>query len=387
MDVYDLSLRNDPRILAANFEYQSAEELIPQAKAQLKPFIYAEAGHRETRQDITSTDNDVFAVGATDFPTQTYGITLKQPIYRHASWANLRQAKAEVKKALAERSNADQELLLRVSELYLGVLAAKDDVILSQRELEAVTQQLKLTQTRRASGLATRSDIYDAEARFSTVEAKEIEARNRLDNAHHALMQSTGELRTDLSPLREEIPLLNPNPMRIEEWVQSALDSNFSLAALRHATEIAEHEAAKQKGARYPSVEFVARFDNRDTDGSLFGGGSEVETADYSIQINVPLYQGGGPSSKIRQAFAQLNRAKQELIFEQSEVTRAARAAYLGTISAIEKVKALANSVKAQESAVQAKENGYRSGLNTTLDVLDAQAILFFIRRDYAQAR
>jgi outer membrane protein len=387
MEVYDLGLRNDPKILAASYEYESAAELIPQAKAQLKPFVYAEWGHRETKQNISSSDNEVFAVGETDYPTQTYGITLKQPIYRHASWANLRQAKAEVKKALAERSIADQDLLLRVSELYLGVLAAQDDLALSQTELEAVRQQLKLTQTRRASGLAIRSDVYDAEARFSTVEAKEIEARNRLDNAHQALMQSTGELRTDLSPLREEIPLVKPSPMRIEEWVQSALDSNFSLAALRHAAEIAEHEAEKQKGARYPSLEFVARWDNRDTDGSLFGGGSEVETADYSVQLNVPLYQGGGPSSKIRQAYAQLNRARQNLRFEQSQVTRDTRTAYLGTISAIEKVKALANSVKAQESAVQAKEKGYRSGLNTTLDVLDAQAILFFIRRDYAQAR
>ena len=113
VEVYDLSLRNDPKILAASYEYESAAELIPQAKAQLKPFVYAEFGRRETRQDIVSSDNDVFAVGSTDFPTQTYGITLKQPIYRHASWANLRQAKAEVKKALAERSIADQELLLR----------------------------------------------------------------------------------------------------------------------------------------------------------------------------------------------------------------------------------------------------------------------------------
>jgi outer membrane protein len=165
------------------------------------------------------------------------------------------------------------------------------------------------------------------------------------------------------------------------------MENNYALIASKEAAEIAKHEAENQKGGYYPTLDFIARWNDRETGGSLFGGGSEIETADFSVQFNLPIYQGGATRSKVRQAIAQLNQAKQELSFEQSRVVRETRAAYLGVISGIQKVHALENSVVAQESALQAKENGYRSGLQTTLDVLDAQAILYFIRRDYAQAR
>jgi outer membrane protein len=43
--------------------------------------------------------------------------------------------------------------------------------------------------------------------------------------------------------------------------------------------------------------------------------------------------------------------------------------------------------VISQESAVEAKEQGYKAGLFIILPVLDAQRDLYLARRDYAQAR
>jgi outer membrane protein len=43
--------------------------------------------------------------------------------------------------------------------------------------------------------------------------------------------------------------------------------------------------------------------------------------------------------------------------------------------------------VVAQQSALQAKEEGFKSGLFTLSPVLDAQRDLFLAKRDYAQAR
>jgi outer membrane protein len=41
----------------------------------------------------------------------------------------------------------------------------------------------------------------------------------------------------------------------------------------------------------------------------------------------------------------------------------------------------------AQETVTEGKRTGYRSGVNTLLDVLASESILFSTRRDYAQAR
>lgn len=66
---------------------------------------------------------------------------------------------------------------------------------------------------------------------------------------------------------------------------------------------------------------------------------------------------------------------------------RQTRAAFEGTLSGASLVRALAQSVVSQQSALDAKEQGYKSGLFTLLPVLDAQRDLFIAKRDYAQAR
>jgi outer membrane protein len=50
-------------------------------------------------------------------------------------------------------------------------------------------------------------------------------------------------------------------------------------------------------------------------------------------------------------------------------------------------VRALKQSVIAQQSALDAKLEGYKSGLFALLLVLDAQRDLYLVKRDYEQSR
>jgi outer membrane protein len=134
-------------------------------------------------------------------------------------------------------------------------------------------------------------------------------------------------------------------------------------------------------------LDLVVRLDDRDTNGSLFGGGSQVKTADIAVQFNLPLFQGGGTRSRVRQATFEYRQAMQELKLEQLQVSRDARSSFLGVISGVSKVQALDDSVTAQQSALEAKRRGYQSGNNTALHVLDAERDLYLIKRDYAQSR
>jgi len=61
--------------------------------------------------------------------------------------------------------------------------------------------------------------------------------------------------------------------------------------------------------------------------------------------------------------------------------------AYLGVISGISKAKALKEAVLAQELTLAAKRRGFETGLNSNLDVLDAERDLHLARRDLAKSR
>jgi outer membrane protein len=68
-------------------------------------------------------------------------------------------------------------------------------------------------------------------------------------------------------------------------------------------------------------------------------------------------------------------------------VMRETRAAYQGVMSAIQRVRALETSLTSQDSVVEGRTRGYRSGVYTLLDVLDAERDLYATRRDHARAR
>ncbi len=387
LEVYRLSLDNDPRLQAARYRYEAAKEAVPRARSQLLPNISADAEYIETDQNIISTDNAVFASGQTDFPTNRYGITFSAPLFRMADWRGLKQSHAEVALALAEYTAEEQELVLRVAESYLSVLAAEDDLRFAESEQTAVERQRDLARTRRQSGLAARTDEFDANARYALVLADALDAENRLDDARQALLESTGTLLTDLEPLAEEILLERPDPLDIDQWIQLTLMQNPRLLAREQSLEVAQREVRRQSAGRYPTVNFLTRLDDRDTAGSLFGGGSEVETADFAIQLRVPIYSAGSIGSGVREASLNVNRTVEEVKLERLTVARQTRRAYLGILSGISRIEALSESLVAQRSALDAKQRGYTSGINTGLDVLDAERDLYLILRDHAQAR
>lgn len=387
LEVLRLSSQHDPELQAAIYKYEATKESVPQAKAKLFPDLRLSYEHLDTSQDIKSSDNTVFGSGSTSFPTSTFGAVLTQPIFRFGDWQGLKQSHARVSQAVADLTAARQRHLLRVSQIYLGVLAAEDDLEFARAERTAVESQLNLAAKRRKSGLATRTDEYDAQARFSLVVSNEIEAENRLDDARQALLITSGQLIEDLDPLSAEITLALPDPPTAEDWVSRSIEQNLLLEARRQAVQIAEREIKRQKSGHYPTLDLVLRLDDRDTKGSLFGGGSQVETADIAVQFNLPLFQGGGTRSRVRQATFEYSQAKQELRLEQYQVSREARSSFLGVISGVSKVQALDDAVTAQQSALESKRRGYQSGINTALHVLDAERDLYLIKRDYAQAR
>jgi len=386
-EIYNVSLERDSRFIAARFKFESVSENVKLARARLLPSLFASYDYEDNTQDIKRSDNQVFQQGKDDFDTKSYGVELSQPLFRFGDWVALRQAKAEVAQSLLEFTAAEQDLILRVSEAYLGVLAAKDNVNFATAELIAVKRQLDLVTARRDSGLATRTDFYDAQARYTLSVANEIAAKNKLEDSYRALSESTGRLDTDLAVLKDKIALQAPQPQDIDQWVQAAGEQNLELQAKIRGVEIAQQERRRLRANHYPTLDLAANFDNRDTSGSLFGGGSEVERTDIALRFRLPIYQGGSVSASVRQAGKDLGRAREESTLQARIVDREVRAAYLGVISGIQRVEALRDSVVAQDAALTAKQKGNLAGINTTLNVLDAERDLYFIKRDFAQAR
>lgn len=387
VELYGQAVEQDPRYQAAIHLYDARQQERTIARAGLLPQLDVVYEDIDTTQNIVRTDNTVFGQGEAKFPTTNVLLNLRQPIFRYDRWQAFQQAKASVRQAESEFAAEQQDLIVRVAQLYLDVLAAHDALALANAELAAIRRNLDLVETRRASGLVGRMDLFDAEARLAVAEVQVVEAEDAVYDARQALAESVGELPGEIQALGEDVPLQMPEPADEQAWVDAALANNYRLAAAVHAVEVASREVRERKGGHWPTLDLVVGDSDRDTQGSLFGGGSQVQTQEIMLRFQLPLYSGGATRAGVRQA-ASLHlqtQAEARLLSRQTE--RETRSAFRGVLTGIQKIESLRRSLDAQTTAVNAKERGYSAGVNTLLDILDAQRDLYYIRREVASAR
>ena len=386
LQVLTLAQQNDPKYLAAGFSLQASKQALPQAESKYFPTLSFDAESTETEQNIISSENTVFDSGTSKFPTTQYSLTVSQPIFQWSYVVGIRQADAVVKKADAEYQTANQDLILRTVQRYLDVLKAQDALQFSNAEKQAIKKQLELVSVQKRAGKVRRTDLLDVKARYANAVSGQIEADYAIKDAFEALTESTGVNLSTLLALKKNIPLQLPDAATAEERVKQALSNNPAMIAQQHQLDVTFQEVERQQSGHYPTLDLVARSNRKETGGTLFGGGSDVETNDIMLRFNLPLYQGGYVSSRHTEANKLYFKAKEELEELRRSITRQTRSAYFGVISAISRVEALQTSVDAQALTLESKRRGYRSGLYTNLAVLDAERDLHMAKRDFSEA-
>ena len=105
------------------------------------------------------------------------------------------------------------------------------------------------------------------------------------------------------------------------------------------------------------------------------------------VRLSVPIYAGGLPTALSREAVKRYQSSLEDLERDSRQVERQTRAAFQGLTGGVVRIQALAQGVISSESARELKVEGYKSGLETVLQVLDAERDLYAAKRDSAKAR
>jgi outer membrane protein len=241
-------------------------------------------------------------------------------------------------------------------------------------------------ETRFKSGLAPNTDLYDAKARLAAVEANLVKTENEYQNALQALATMTGQPVASANRFKDDIPLNPPDPLGVEDWTNAGLQKSLQMKSRRFEAETARQEITLQKSARLPTLNMVTQFTDNNMGGSLYGGGATVNTGDVAFNIDMPLFDAA-IKSKTREAKYHYMESLQVLEQQKRDVVLQVSTAFSGVKTAISRAKALKESIYAQTELHNAKELGYRSGVYTSLAVLDAARDLYLYRRDLSLSR
>lgn len=390
METLARGLDKDSKYRAAKAEFLANSEATAQARAAYLPTATYDFQRNNENQKIVSSTIDAYKAvqgQAQRYPVMSHVLTITQPIIKAPAWVKMEQAKISVEQSRLALVAAEQDLIVRVAAGYLNLLASQDGLELARAERESTEKQAEQARVRLASGLGTVTQYHETEGRYALTQAREVEAGNRLDDARSALKEIVGVDVRSLKPFIGDIEPASPQPAQVDPWVSAALTQNLALQARSMATEIATLEVRRQQAGYLPSLNLVASHSYNDSQGSLFGGSSKIQNTEVGVRLSVPIFEGGMTSSLVREAVARQDKAREEQDQEFRKTERLARSALLGVQSSAQTLSALRKSLVAQQSALQAKEEGMRTGLYSVVQVVDAYRLYFAAKRDYLQAR
>tara|TARA_B100001559_G_scaffold82734_2_gene68771 strand:+ start:2576 stop:3910 length:1335 start_codon:yes stop_codon:yes gene_type:complete len=386
-DVYELALKNDPLLRAAEATYRAGKENKTQGIAGLLPTlsISGSTNWNEYRVEEQLIDQ---------YNSNSYFANLNQPIFRLDKWFQFERGSALSEAASAEFAYQQQETMIRVASAYFNVLNSIDSLNAARAEEKAIGRQKDLAKKRFDVGLAAITEVQETQAAFDLTVVSRIAREAQLDSAQETLTSIVGRDIKLLSPLIDEFEISLPDPLDRESWVSLGIQNNYQLKSAKLQRDAAQAAARGSASNHLPQIDLVGRVSQSTTKQGKFGGfiqnplfGIEQDTRQYSIQFTLPLYAGGAISSARRQAYANYDRSKEQAIYTERTTIRDVRSNHFGVQTQVANVTARKQALASAESALEATQVGYEVGTRNTVDLLDAQKRLFQAQRDYASSR
>lgn len=378
--IYQRARQADAQYKAAEYEYRRAQLSTPLAKSARRPqvTIRGDVGRRRTATEAGEVDT---------IRDNQININAQMPIYDRALNRAVKQAELRVSAAAVDLEQAHAELIVRVAEGYFAVLAARDEYEVARKQQIAIARQLNFTKQWLAAGIGTQADVFDAQARYAQAEAEVIAAENRIANARQTLKQIIGGPPPRLIELDKTVPLQFPVPDEITVWIDKSLRHNFQLRRARLGVQIAAEDIKRQRAARLPVIGLTATAQRRDVGETGGGFANNKKVSSAHATVTWPVLRGGGMYYATKQAGFAYNAAAQARIAAERQAETDATAAYLAVGGSMNQARAFGDAVRAGEASLAAKQEGFRAGLSTNLEVLDAQRDLSRSQSDYLAAR
>jgi len=283
-----------------------------------------------------------------------------------------------------------------VSTSYFTVLTFLDGVTFAEAEEKAFKRQYEQAEQRFEVGLTAVTDVHEARASYDNARARAIVARNNLADAKEALRELTGQYFEEYDALQESLPLVEPDPINAQEWVDMSLQGNPQVLAARASVDVADANMRLARSGHFPTLDLVAgytQFTNEKYVYRDFINGIELNTdlqvddATFGLVLDIPLYLGGRVSAQTRQARYLLDATGSDMDAANRAVVRQAQDAYRAVLAGIQEVQAFEQASISAESALEATQAGFEVGTRTIVDVLIAEQRKYQAQRDNSIAR
>ena len=389
LSLYNEALKHDALLSAATIQNQATQELIDQGLSLLLPNISAQGSYTDlnnSRKFNTPISNVLLSGTKADYQNREYGVVVRQPVFNYASYNRYKQNLVQTSLSDKQLLWSQQDLIYRVVKLYFETLQASDEIDLLQAQRKEILAQLAEAQAMFKAGLVSITDVNETKTKAALIEVEQLNAIQLFKIKKREFETITGSLPGKLNKLNPVITFTEVEN-KAEEWIDIAIENNLDLQIRRDEVKIADREIEIRAGDRYPTIDaFASRSRSWNSGGYPYGttknqGGKDFSDA-IGVEINIPIYQGGFRSSRVREGKLLKLKLQEDEEYLERQVKLAVRENYLHLQTNFAEIVAYDIALKSAKLTLDSTNLGFKAGLRDSIDVLRAQQVYFDAEKD-----
>jgi outer membrane protein TolC len=392
MTAVDRALARYPSVEAARARAEGAAADVGAARAAWLPRLSFDAALNRFEEPMVVAPLHGFDL--TNPPL--FDRTLVQPQVSF-SWTLLdlgRESRIRAQRALGRAADAavsstEAQLMARVVNAYLRVLAAREELAAQDQRLAALTAESQRTAQLLAQGKAARVDALRVDAEAKRARADRIAGASQVEVAEHELGQLAGLPYEAVHgaplialTLADTSLAADTTGAGREPLVRRALGASPDILELEQRVRAAGAGLAAARAAWIPQLRANGAYIDYGSWGGAFSPQWQV-----GVMLSYPIFTGGGRVSAIRRAAADDRAAAEQLRGGRLSVEQGVDQALAALREAHARVAALRSAVEQSIEVTRIERLSLEVGSGTETDYLDAEAKLLSARAGLIQAR
>ncbi len=389
-DALNTALLQNASILKAKNDLEASQGLVIETRAIALPQVTASGKYQD--ESTSLVQNFPGALNPQPHQNWSSGIQISQTIYDGGkSIAALRSASTTKKQSLAIYQTAVADTLLSVRLAYYDVLLAAQQVTVREASVKLLEKELEDQRHRLDAGTVPKFNVLRAEVAAANERPTFIQARNSYRIAKNNLSNLLGyNLPREVW---EDIPLnltdgfdIAAVEINLPDAIQQALTRRTELEALRRTVDLQKLNVVSARSGYQPAVSVFAGYA---WDSSQFSTKLDEKFDDWAAgaQLNWNIFDGAATYGRTKQAKAQLEKSRTELIDQSRQIELQVRTTYSDLLQARETLDSQAKVQEQADEALREANARAEAGTGTQLDVLNAETALTQARTTLVQAQ
>ena len=311
----------------------------------------------------------------------SHSLSLTMPLYTGGRLENqIQSAEYALNAADMQLEYSRQYIKYQAAEAYFQVLQRNDNIKVQQEAVNFLQSHLDNVQFQYEVGTVAKADVLSTSVQLANYKRNLNSAWGDYESAVATLNNVIG-LPVDTVLVTDEDLNSNPYPLNEEECMTYALEHRPDGIAALYTIRQAQAVVDAQKSGFRPSIS--ARAEAASTGETFFDSKHRAEYWQVGLNMEWNIFDNGITSAQVNQAKLSEKKAESQFLQRLDQIKLEVHSAYIELLTAEKNVAVSAAAVTESENAYEIAKVRYNEGVDTNLNVMDAQEKVAGARNNY----